>query len=149
MYLLSAYCLYWNVSINYSDRQTINIIFEFYVYGSVHRWSILVIAQRDSAQSSLYINPQAHSTCFGCQPQPSSGVHKTITTASSTGHIFCTATSLQRGQASSLFIIPQVQSTCFGCLPHPSSGCSYSFVYSWWWLWLIPETYRVNLQNNK
>ena len=34
-----------------------------------------------------------------CQPHPSSGVHKTVTTASGTGHIFCTAISLQRGQA--------------------------------------------------
>ena len=38
-------------------------------------------------------------TCFGCQPHPSSGVHKTLTTASGTGHIFCAATSLQRGLA--------------------------------------------------
>ena len=28
-----------------------------------------------------------------------SGVHKTVTTASGTGHIFCAVTSLQRGQA--------------------------------------------------
>ena len=36
-----------------------------------------------------------------CQPHPSSGVHtrKTVTTASGTGHIFCAATSVQRGQA--------------------------------------------------
>jgi len=39
---------------------------------------------------------QVHSTCFGCQTHPSS-VHKTVTTASGTGHIFCAATSLQRG----------------------------------------------------
>jgi len=31
----------------------------------------------------------------------SSGVHKTVTTAFGTGHIFCAASSLQRGQASS------------------------------------------------
>ena len=30
---------------------------------------------------------------------PSSGVHKTVTTASGTGHIFCAATSLRCGQA--------------------------------------------------
>jgi len=30
-----------------------------------------------------------------------------------------------------------------------SGGCSYSFVYSWWWVWLTPKTCRVNLQNNK
>jgi len=28
------------------------------------------------------------------------GVHKTVTSASGTGHIFCAATSLHRGQAS-------------------------------------------------
>ena len=30
-----------------------------------------------------------------------------------------------------------------------TGGCSYSFVYSWWWVWLTPETCRLNLQNNK
>jgi len=40
-------------------------------------------------QSSLFIILQVHSTCFGCQPHPSSGIHKIVTTASSTGHIFC------------------------------------------------------------
>ena len=61
---------------------------EFYLYGSVHRWSILRIAQRDAIQSSLFIILQFHWTCFGFQPHPSSGVHKTVTTASGTGHIF-------------------------------------------------------------
>jgi len=32
-------------------------------------------------------------------PSFPSSVHKTVTTASRTGHIFCAATSLQRGQA--------------------------------------------------
>jgi len=33
---------------------------------------------------------QVHSTGFGCQPHPSSGVLKTVNTASGTGHIsFC------------------------------------------------------------
>ena len=58
------------------------------------------MVQRDAAQSSLLIILQVHSTCFGYQPHPSSGVHKTVTTASGTGHIFCAATSFQRGQAS-------------------------------------------------
>jgi len=26
-----------------------------------------------------------------------------------------------------------------------TGGCSYSFVYSWWWVWLTPETCRVKL----
>jgi len=42
-------------------------------------------------QCSLFIILQVHSTCFGCQTHPSSGVHKTVTTASGTGHIFCAA----------------------------------------------------------
>jgi len=49
---------------------------------------ILIIVQRDAIQSSLFIILQAHSTCFGCQPHPPSGVHKTVTTTSGTGHIF-------------------------------------------------------------
>jgi len=59
--------------------------FTFYVYGSVHRFSILITVQRDATQSSLFIILQVHSTCFECQPHPSSGVHKTVTTASVTG----------------------------------------------------------------
>ena len=58
----------------------------------------LIFAQRDATQSSLFIILQVHSTCFGCQPHPSSGIHETVTTASGTGHIFCAATSFQRGQ---------------------------------------------------
>jgi len=50
----------------------------------VHRWSVLIIVQRDETQSSLFIILQVHSTCFGCQPHPSLGVHKTVTTAPGT-----------------------------------------------------------------
>jgi len=41
---------------------------------------------------------QNHSTCFGCPLHPSSGVLKTVTAASGTGHNIGKATSLQRGQ---------------------------------------------------
>ena len=51
-------------------------------------------------QSILFIILQVHSICFGCQPHPSSGVHKAVSTASGTGHIFYAVTSLQSGQAS-------------------------------------------------
>jgi len=47
---------------------------------------ILIIVQRDATQNSRYIILKIHSTCFGCQPHPSSGVHKTVTTVSATGH---------------------------------------------------------------
>ena len=92
---------------------------EIYFYGSVHRWSILIIVQRYATQSSLFIILQVHSTCFGCQPHPSSGVHKTVTTASGTGPIFCAAISLHHDQA--------VHSTCFECHQHPSPGVNKTF----------------------
>jgi len=77
---------------------------------------MLTIAQRDATQSSHFIVLQIHFTCFGCQPHPSSGVHKTVTTAS----YFCAATFLQRGQASLATLEEGMTST---------GGCSYSFVY--------------------
>jgi len=43
---------------------------------------ILIIIQRDATQSSIFIILKVHSTGFGCQPHPSSEVHKTVTTAS-------------------------------------------------------------------
>ena len=66
----------------------------------VRNVTVLIIVQRDATQSSIFIILEVHCTCFGCQPHPSSGVHKSVTTASGTGHIFCAATSLQSGQAS-------------------------------------------------
>ena len=41
---------------------------------------------------------QNHSTRFECPLHPSSGVLKTVTAASGTGHNIGTATSFQRGQ---------------------------------------------------
>ena len=71
------------------------------IYGTIYIYTYIYIAvQRDATQSGLFIIMQVHSTCFGFQPHPSSGVHRTVTTASGNGHIFCAATSLQRVQAS-------------------------------------------------
>ena len=47
--------------------------------------------------ADIYLR-QNHCTCFGCLPLLSSGVLKTVTAASGTGHNIGTATSLQRGQ---------------------------------------------------
>jgi len=46
--------------------------------------NFLIIVQRDATQNGLFIILQVHSTCFGCQTHSSSGVHKTVTTASGT-----------------------------------------------------------------
>jgi hypothetical protein len=51
---------------------------------------------------------QNHLTCFGCPSHPSSGVLKTVTAASGTGHNIGTATYLQRGHIG-------------------TGGCGYSF----------------------
>jgi len=57
---------------------------KFHVYGSMLCCSELITVQRDATQSSLSIILQVHCTCFGCQPHSSSGVYKTVTTASGT-----------------------------------------------------------------
>jgi len=49
-----------------------------------------------------FILLQDHSTCFGCCPHPSSGVHKTVTAVSVRGHIIVAATFFQRGQLATL-----------------------------------------------
>ena len=60
---------------------------EFYVHGLVHHKSIINV-QRDATLCSLYfILMQDHSTCFGCHPHPSSGVHKTVVTATGTSYM--------------------------------------------------------------
>jgi len=69
---------------NFSLKQYKYFYVKFYVYGFKHRWSISIIVQWDATQSILFIILQVRSTCFGCQPHPSSGVHKTVTTASGT-----------------------------------------------------------------
>jgi len=50
------------------------------------RKPLLIIVQRNATQNSLFIILQDHSTRFGFQPHPSSGVHKTVNTATGTGH---------------------------------------------------------------
>jgi len=40
---------------------------------------------------------QNHPTCFGCPSHPPTGVHKTITAASGTGHSVWATAFLQRG----------------------------------------------------
>ena len=64
-----------------------------YIHGSVHRNSILIISNKMQQYAGTYLL-QNHSTCFGCPSHPSSGLHKTVTTASDTGHIIRATTFL-------------------------------------------------------
>jgi len=70
------------------DIKIWKFIFQSHVWTLVLCY-ILILVQRDAIQSSLFIILQVRSTCFGCQPHPPSGVHKTVTTASGTVHNFC------------------------------------------------------------
>jgi len=75
----------------------------------------------------------------GWHPKHVEWVHKTVTTASSTVQLPpSNVTNLATLEGGS-------------CTENMTSigGCSYSFLYSWWWAWLTPETCRVNSQNNK
>ena len=51
----------------------------------VHRNSILRRSNKMQQYAGIYLL-QNHSTCFGCPSHPLSGVHKTVTAASGTGH---------------------------------------------------------------
>jgi len=57
----------------------------FYFNCSVHRNAVLIRSIMMQQYAGIYL-PQNYSTCFGCPPHPSSGVHKTVTAASGTGH---------------------------------------------------------------
>ena len=57
----------------------------FYIHGSVHRNSMLIRSNKMQQYAGFYLL-QNHSTCFGRLSHPSSGVHKTVTAASGTGH---------------------------------------------------------------
>ena len=55
-----------------------------YIHGSVHRDSTL-IRYKVQQHAGIYLL-QIYSTCFGCPSHPSSGVQKTVNSASGTGH---------------------------------------------------------------
>jgi len=61
----------------------------------VHHNSILIKIQLDAAVGR-YLFTVKSLYMFRVSPHPSSGVHKTVTAASGTGHNIGTATSLQR-----------------------------------------------------
>ena len=75
-------------------------------------------------QKAVYlIFLQVHSTCFGCQPHPSSGAHKTVTIASGAGHIFCAAwPRWKEVAAQKIWPIPEAVVTV---LCTPDDGCNW------------------------
>ena len=75
---------------------SINATDFFKAYGSVHRNSMLIKIQLD-ATVYRYLFTAKLLYMFRVSQHPSSGVLKTVTAASGTGHNTGTATSLQRG----------------------------------------------------
>jgi hypothetical protein len=68
----------------------------FYIHGSVHRDSEFIRSNKMQQYACIYLL-QVYSTCFGRPSRPSSGVQKTVTAASGTGHSNGATTFLQRG----------------------------------------------------
>ena len=108
---------------------------------------MLIIVQRGATKSSIFIILPVHSICFGCQSHPISSVHKTVTTAFSTGDIFCAATSLQSGhhqEYTELYLQPPVLEILFVQLI-PSNVVKPSQAWPRWRevtaqkIWPVPE----------
>ena len=78
--------------LNFKWRE-ISKSFILYNHGSVHRKSMLIRFNEKQQYAGVYLL-QNYSTCFGCLSHPSSGVHKTVTAASGTGHITCQSNNL-------------------------------------------------------
>ena len=90
--------------------------------------SIIFIRSNKMQQYAAIYLLQNHSACFGCPSHPSSGVHKTVTAASGTGHSIWATSFLQRGLrprwrkvvAQILWPIPEA---AFTVLRTPDDGC--------------------------
>ena len=92
-------------------------------------YSILIRSNKMQQYAGIYLL-QNYSTCFGCPSHPSSGVHKTVTATSGTSHNIWATTFLHRGLIWPLWrkVVALIRDmTC-------TRSCSYSFMYSWWWV---------------
>jgi len=79
---------------------------------------------------------QNYSLRFGYPSHPSSGEHKTVTAASGTCHSIWATTFLQCSQLATL------EKGCCSDTMTCTRGCSYSFMFSWWWVRWTPKTCR-------
>ena len=101
----------------------------------MHRDSLLIRSNKMQLYAGIYLL-QNYCVCFGCPSHLSSGVHKTVTAASGTGHSVRATTFLQCGLIRPRWrkVVAQIRDrTC-------TRSCSYGFMYSWWWVWWISGT---------
>ena len=132
---MSALSMLWNgttccvASRKASHKARLNVSFRPYLVKCcrITEIFILIIVQRVATQSRLYsaIILQFHSTCFGCQPHPPSGVHKTVTTASGTGHIFVQLPPSNVTKPRWREVAAQVPETVVTVLCTPDDGCGW------------------------
>ena len=98
----------------------------FYVHGSVHRNSIIIISDKMQQYAGIYLL-QNRSTCFGCPSHPSSEELKTAIAASGTGHSIW-ATPFRRGlirprRKAFAQILWPVPEAAIAVLCTPDDGC--------------------------
>jgi len=75
----------FHITPTFRDVTALNITCIFYIHGSGHRDSILIRSNEMQQYVGVYLM-QNYSTCFGCLSHQSSGLHRTVTAASGTGH---------------------------------------------------------------
>ena len=117
---------------------------QFCFYGSVLRWSILITVQRDEKQSSLFIILRVPVYMFRVSTTPIIS-----STQNCNYSLWYWSYFLCSYLLSTWPNWPRLREVAAQHSITSTEGCSYSFVYSWWWVWLTPETCRVNLQNSK
>ena len=71
--------------------QVVSYCSTFYIHGSMHRDYVLIRSNKVQQYAGIYLL-QVYSTYFGHPSRPSSGVQKTVTTASGTGRWTVTMT---------------------------------------------------------
>ena len=78
------------------------------------------ITNRRNYMQSILFHCYVHSTCFGCHIHPSSGVQ------------FCTRPHWEQVALTTQWFVPVAVNTV-------------EKLYSWWWVYMAPETCRVNV----
>ena len=99
--------------------------FFFYVHGSVHHKSMLKMSNEMQQYAVCFILLKNHSTCFGCLPHPSPGLHQTVTTAPGTSQVSVqlprsNVATLERGSCTDILFVPEAVVTDW-CTP--GDGC--------------------------
>ena len=92
------------------------------------KYAFILLRSNEIQQYPCVYLLQIYSTCFGCLSHPSSGIHQTVTAASGTGHSVRATTFRQRGLYATL-----AEGCCSDTMTCTRS-CSYSLMYSWWWV---------------